>query len=135
MVLQDNIILSYRIMSYLHSKEILKISVMRKHFDSLIADVFLFPMMYAICDYWCNDFLIYYWNYKNNSWCNYYRCLMDKNFVRIGKWFVRPYEKDEKPVNKRWVFRMLLVFLVAFAWPQLSLGTRWVGEAAYLFTF
>ncbi|VTJ63740.1 Hypothetical predicted protein, partial [Marmota monax] len=28
------------------------------------------------------------------------RCLMDKNFVRIGKWFVRPYEKDEKPVNK-----------------------------------
>ncbi|EPY78091.1 hypothetical protein CB1_001120002 [Camelus ferus] len=29
------------------------------------------------------------------------RCLMDKNFVRIGKWFVRPYEKDEKPVNKR----------------------------------
>lgn len=28
------------------------------------------------------------------------RCLMDKNFVRIGKWFVRPYDKDEKPVNK-----------------------------------
>nr|BAE00596.1 unnamed protein product [Macaca fascicularis] len=25
---------------------------------------------------------------------------MDRNFVRIGKWFVRPYEKDEKPVNK-----------------------------------
>ncbi|KAF2977334.1 hypothetical protein EK904_006241 [Melospiza melodia maxima] len=29
------------------------------------------------------------------------RCLMDKNFVRIGKWFIRPYDKDEKPVNKR----------------------------------
>ncbi|XP_009952813.1 PREDICTED: mediator of RNA polymerase II transcription subunit 13-like, partial [Leptosomus discolor] len=28
------------------------------------------------------------------------RCLMDKNFVRIGKWFIRPYDKDEKPVNK-----------------------------------
>ncbi|XP_007423606.2 mediator of RNA polymerase II transcription subunit 13-like [Python bivittatus] len=28
------------------------------------------------------------------------RCLMDKNFVRIGKWFIRPYEKDEKPINK-----------------------------------
>ncbi|TFK04676.1 indian hedgehog protein precursor [Platysternon megacephalum] len=28
------------------------------------------------------------------------RCLMDKNFIRIGKWFIRPYEKDEKPVNK-----------------------------------
>jgi len=26
---------------------------------------------------------------------------MDKNFVRIGKWFIRPYDKDEKPVNKR----------------------------------
>lgn len=35
---------------------------------------------------------------------------MDKNFVRIGKWFVRPYDKDEKPVNKRSVLRMLLVF-------------------------
>lgn len=33
---------------------------------------------------------------------------MDKNFVRIGKWFVRPYDKDEKPVNKRSVFRVLL---------------------------
>ncbi|ETE62523.1 hypothetical protein L345_11720, partial [Ophiophagus hannah] len=28
-------------------------------------------------------------------------CLMDKNFVRIGKWFIRPYEKNEKPINKR----------------------------------
>uniref|UniRef100_A0A803SRM5 Mediator of RNA polymerase II transcription subunit 13 n=1 Tax=Anolis carolinensis TaxID=28377 RepID=A0A803SRM5_ANOCA len=28
------------------------------------------------------------------------RCLMNRNFVRIGKWFVKPYEKDEKPVNK-----------------------------------
>ncbi|KAG8146221.1 hypothetical protein E2320_012595, partial [Naja naja] len=27
-------------------------------------------------------------------------CLMDKNFVRIGKWFIRPYEKNEKPINK-----------------------------------
>ncbi|MGH0114838.1 UNVERIFIED_CONTAM: hypothetical protein FKN15_058327 [Acipenser sinensis] len=27
------------------------------------------------------------------------RCLMDKSFVRIGKWFVKPYEKDEKTVN------------------------------------
>jgi mediator of RNA polymerase II transcription subunit 13 len=29
------------------------------------------------------------------------RCLMNRSFVRIGKWFVKPYEKDEKPVNKR----------------------------------
>jgi mediator of RNA polymerase II transcription subunit 13 len=29
------------------------------------------------------------------------RCLMNRNFVRIGKWFVKPYEKDEKPINKR----------------------------------
>ncbi|KAJ3590129.1 hypothetical protein NHX12_008083 [Muraenolepis orangiensis] len=28
------------------------------------------------------------------------RCLMNRGFVRIGKWFVKPYEKDEKPVNK-----------------------------------
>lgn len=28
------------------------------------------------------------------------RCLLNRNFVRIGKWFVKPYEKDEKPVNK-----------------------------------
>lgn len=28
------------------------------------------------------------------------RCLMNRNFVRIGKWFVKPYEKDEKPINK-----------------------------------
>lgn len=35
---------------------------------------------------------------------------MDKNFVRIGKWFVRPYDKDEKPVNKRSVFRVPLLF-------------------------
>ncbi|XP_076868110.1 mediator of RNA polymerase II transcription subunit 13-like isoform X2 [Brachyhypopomus gauderio] len=25
------------------------------------------------------------------------RCLMDKDFVRIGKWFVKPYELEEKP--------------------------------------
>lgn len=29
------------------------------------------------------------------------RCLMNRCFVRIGKWFVKPYEKDEKPINKR----------------------------------
>ncbi|XP_016129062.1 mediator of RNA polymerase II transcription subunit 13-like [Sinocyclocheilus grahami] len=28
------------------------------------------------------------------------RCLMNRSFVRIGKWFVKPYEKDEKPINK-----------------------------------
>lgn len=31
------------------------------------------------------------------------RCLMNRSFVRIGKWFVKPYEKDEKPINKRYV--------------------------------
>lgn len=30
------------------------------------------------------------------------RCLMNRSFVRIGKWFVKPYEKDEKPINKRY---------------------------------
>lgn len=29
------------------------------------------------------------------------RCLMNRNFVRIGKWFVKFYEKDEKFINKR----------------------------------
>ena len=29
------------------------------------------------------------------------RCLMNRGFVRIGRWFVKPYEKDEKPINKR----------------------------------
>jgi hypothetical protein len=54
---------------------------------------------------------------------------MDKNFVRIGKWFVRPYDKDEKPVNKRSVFRV----------PGASLLSRgrsclctWVAGLAYL---
>lgn len=47
---------------------------------------------------------------------------MDKNFVRIGKWFVRPYDKDEKPVNKRSVFRVLLLFCFLFL------------DHAYLFT-
>ncbi|KAJ8403825.1 hypothetical protein AAFF_G00346930 [Aldrovandia affinis] len=28
------------------------------------------------------------------------RCLMNRGFARIGKWFVRPYDKDEKPINK-----------------------------------
>lgn len=31
------------------------------------------------------------------------RCLMNRNFVRIGKWFVKPYEKDEKPINKSYL--------------------------------
>ena len=33
------------------------------------------------------------------------RCLMNRSFVRIGKWFVKPYEKDEKLINKRYVDR------------------------------
>uniref|UniRef100_A0A8C4WU81 Mediator of RNA polymerase II transcription subunit 13 n=1 Tax=Eptatretus burgeri TaxID=7764 RepID=A0A8C4WU81_EPTBU len=28
------------------------------------------------------------------------RCLFNKKFVRIGKWFVKPHEKDEKPAQK-----------------------------------
>ncbi|XP_036384476.1 mediator of RNA polymerase II transcription subunit 13-like isoform X2 [Megalops cyprinoides] len=27
------------------------------------------------------------------------RCLMDKDFVRIGRWFVKPYEEEEKELN------------------------------------
>ncbi|KAG5834702.1 hypothetical protein ANANG_G00264370 [Anguilla anguilla] len=27
------------------------------------------------------------------------RCLMEKDFVRIGRWFVKPYEEEEKPLN------------------------------------
>ncbi|XP_042571821.1 mediator of RNA polymerase II transcription subunit 13-like isoform X4 [Cyprinus carpio] len=27
------------------------------------------------------------------------RCLMDKDFVRIGKWFVKPYKTEEKPLS------------------------------------
>lgn len=51
---------------------------------------------------------------------------MDKNFVRIGKWFVRPYDKDEKPVNKRSVFRTLLGFqFLSVATP--GFGLRWKG--------
>lgn len=26
---------------------------------------------------------------------------MNRGFVRIGKWFVKPYQKDEKTINKR----------------------------------
>ncbi|KAK1883276.1 Mediator of RNA polymerase II transcription subunit 13-like, partial [Dissostichus eleginoides] len=45
------------------------------------------------------------------------RCLMNRSFVRIGKWFVKPYEKDEKPINKRPVAQNLatccqLVFVI-----------------------
>lgn len=29
------------------------------------------------------------------------RCLLDKDFVRIGKWFVKPYELEEKPLATR----------------------------------
>lgn len=36
------------------------------------------------------------------------RCLMNRSFVRIGKWFVKPYEKDEKPINKRFVSPLVL---------------------------
>ncbi|KAJ4935384.1 hypothetical protein JOQ06_016920 [Pogonophryne albipinna] len=28
------------------------------------------------------------------------RCLMNRGFVRIGKWFVKPYQKEEKTINK-----------------------------------
>lgn len=31
------------------------------------------------------------------------RCLMNRGFVRIGKWFVKPYQKEEKIINKRYV--------------------------------
>lgn len=31
------------------------------------------------------------------------RCLMNRGFVRIGKWFVKPYQKEEKTINKRYV--------------------------------
>lgn len=44
------------------------------------------------------------------------RCLMNRSFVRIGKWFVKPYEKDEKPINKRYVDRAFAEFS-----PMLSL--------------
>lgn len=44
------------------------------------------------------------------------RCLMNRSFVRIGKWFVKPYEKDEKPINKRYVDRASAEFS-----PMLSL--------------
>lgn len=30
------------------------------------------------------------------------RCLMNRGFVRIGKWFVKPYQKGEKTINKRY---------------------------------
>lgn len=52
---------------------------------------------------------------------------MDKNFVRIGKWFVRPYDKDEKPVNKRSVLRMLLGFNFSAATTP-GFGLRWKGK-------
>uniref|UniRef100_A0A673H5R3 Mediator of RNA polymerase II transcription subunit 13 n=1 Tax=Sinocyclocheilus rhinocerous TaxID=307959 RepID=A0A673H5R3_9TELE len=38
------------------------------------------------------------WSYRSNQTID--RCLMNRSFVRIGKWFVKPYEKDEKPINK-----------------------------------
>lgn len=28
---------------------------------------------------------------------------MNRGFVRIGKWFVKPYQKEEKTINKRYV--------------------------------
>lgn len=59
---------------------------------------------------------------------------MDKNFVRIGKWFVRPYEKDEKPVNKRWVFTMLLGFFGFFCLTITIFGEE-IGEGSSLFIY
>lgn len=29
------------------------------------------------------------------------RCLMDKGFVRIGKWFLKPYDVEEKSLGTR----------------------------------
>lgn len=56
---------------------------------------------------------------------------MDKNFVRIGKWFVRPYDKDEKPVNRRSVFRVLLAFTFS-AMTTPAFGRRWTGLVCFL---
>lgn len=30
-----------------------------------------------------------------------YRCLLSRDFVRLGKWFVQPYDGDEDDVGKR----------------------------------
>lgn len=30
-----------------------------------------------------------------------FRCLMDKGFVRIGKWFFKPYELEGKSLGNR----------------------------------
>lgn len=37
------------------------------------------------------------------------RCLMNRGFVRIGKWFVKPYQKEEKTINKRYFHQQLHV--------------------------
>lgn len=58
---------------------------------------------------------------------------MDKNFVRIGKWFVRPYEKDEKPVNKRWVILTLLFF--DFFYLTMTIFGEEVGGRSSLFIY
>ena len=71
------------------------------------------------------------------------RCLVNRGFVRIGRWFVKPYEKDEKPINKRFVrlrvglssFVFLRCFLVSLSL-HLPLTTyllfRSMGLDAYL---
>ena len=57
------------------------------------------------------------------------RCLMNRGFVRIGKWFVKPYEKDEKPINKRFVrlrvWRFTFVFWRSFWFHFLYYAGRW----------
>ncbi len=46
------------------------------------------------------------------------RCLMNRSFVRIGKWFVKPYEKDEKSTKgKRDVAQTeAAVYVLAITW-------------------
>lgn len=37
--------------------------------------------------------------FQTNKSC--FRCLLSRDFVRIGKWFVQPYEGSEKIIGKR----------------------------------
>lgn len=53
---------------------------------------------------------------------------MNRSFVRIGKWFVKPYEKDEKPINKRYVDRASAGFS-----PMLSLAFAHVTHVQDLY--
>lgn len=56
------------------------------------------------------------------------RCLMNRGFVRIGKWFVKPYQKEEKTINKRYVpftkQRKLKRSISQILWDEFSLGKR-----------